>query len=114
MPGESAIIGRARKELYMSSVGFPNFGPEYTGFLHRHPPRPGYPDTHRHVVVDVEDWVIARQKAAESPATSTNTGIDAIALWKEYLSAVEHDYRVSWLKSNIDRVNAVIAQQHHT
>jgi len=59
----------------MSREGFPDLGPEYTGFLHRHPPRPGYPEMKRHVVVDLEDWLLARQSAA----------MDAVMLWQEYV-----------------------------
>jgi hypothetical protein len=47
-------------------------------------------------------------------ATSTNTGMNAIALWNEYLSHCRGDIPVYWLQANRDRINAVVAQQHHT
>ena len=96
----------------MSNVGFPNFGPEYTGFLHRHPPRPGYPEMNRHVVVDVEDWVIARQKAAEAPATSTNS--DLMKLLQEWVT-LEHQQEGASHEYTLDlsrRTYAVLAQLH--
>jgi hypothetical protein len=45
----------------MNSNGFPDLGPEYTGFLHRHPARPGFPEMKSHVVVDLDDWLVARK-----------------------------------------------------
>lgn len=45
----------------MSRVGWPELGNEYTGFLHRHKPKPGFPEMTKHVVVDLEDWEKARE-----------------------------------------------------
>jgi len=50
----------------MSEIGFPEFGKDFVGFLHRHPSSKHdisyvhYPEMENHVVVDKDDWLKAR------------------------------------------------------
>ena len=43
-----------------------------------------------------------------------NTGMDAIALWREFIASTPSSAGVSdFLHRNAVRINAVVAQQHH-
>jgi hypothetical protein len=67
---------------------------------------------HDYLVVSKYEEVIKNspQKAVEGAGEQHTT---AIALWKECVFACQHgDVIFQWVNNNLDRINAVIAQQH--
>jgi len=88
----------------MIHEGFPKLGSEYTGFLHRHPSRNGFPMAH-HVVVDLEDWLIARQNKGSSEQQTDNSRYEsAMAVYVEYCEAAAPEFKKTfdnWLRDRL-------------
>jgi hypothetical protein len=92
----------------MSREGYPNLGEAFTGFLHRHPARPGFPEMKKHVVVDLEDWIIARESHCASKENNTAVALGSAGQF--ILLAVEGGARASEASRVYHAVNAVLAQ----
>lgn len=55
----------------MSEIGYPHLGEDYSGFLHRHPATQKFPEMKKHVVVDLDQWIKARQFFKEKKLNSS-------------------------------------------